>query len=198
MLTQTPHLPLPGAPARLLRRLLPPRLAPRAAAGRLATLALPAPLLQLQRALPQLPPSLLLASLLNLALGEARASTLPRALLGRQARFVVTDAGLDLCLELTAEGFAPAVLPRATADATITATRRDFLALALREEDSDTLFFTRRLLMEGDTEVGLLVRNLMDSVELDRLGYLQFAPWRVLAQARRLARARRGQRFVLW
>lgn len=198
MLTLKPYLPSPQGAATFLKRILPPRLAPRAAAEHLATLALPAPLLRLQRALPQLPPSLLLASLLNIALGEARATTLPAQLLGRQARFVITDAGLDLCLELTAQGFAPAALPRATADATITATRRDFLALALREEDSDTLFFTRRLLMEGDTEVGLLVRNLLDSVELDRLGFLEFAPWRVLAQARRLAQARSGQRFLLW
>lgn len=198
MLTLKSRFPLPQGPANLLKRLLPPRLAPRAAAEHLATVALPAPLLRLQRALPQLPPSLLLASVLNIALGEARATSLPANLLGRQARFVITDAGLDLCLELTAQGFAPAALPRATADATITASRRDFLALALREEDSDTLFFTRRLLMEGDTDVGLLVRNLLDSVELDRLGYLQFAPWRVLAQAHRLARARAGERFVLW
>lgn len=198
MLSQKPALPTPQAVAKLVRRFLPPRFAPRAAAEHMATVALPAPLLRLQRALPQLPPSLLLASVLNIALGEARATTLPPALLGRQARFLISDAGLDLCLELTAQGFAPAVLPRASPDATITASRRDFLALALREEDSDTLFFTRRLLIEGDTEVGLLVRNLLDSVELDRLGYLQFAPWRVLAQARRMARARAGARFVLW
>lgn len=198
MLTLKSRFPLPQGPANLLKRLLPPRLAPRAAAEHLATVALPAPLLRLQRALPQLPPSLLLASVLNIALGEARATTLPAHLIGRQARFVITDAGLDLCLELTVQGFAPAALPRATADATITAIRRDFLALALREEDSDTLFFTRRLLMEGDTDVGLLVRNLLDSVELDRLGYLQFAPWHVLGQARRLAQARAGERFVLW
>lgn len=171
---------------------------PRAALARLASQPLPALLQRLHGALPQLPPSLLLAVLLNLALGEQGRRALPRELLGRQLRLVVSDAGLDLCLELTALGFAPAALPRQPADATITATRGDFLALATRTEDADTLFFTRRLLMEGDTDVGLLVRNLMDAVDFARLGPRDFAPWRVLAQARQLWRQRPAGRFVLW
>lgn len=170
---------------------------PRRAAARLADARLPAPAVRLASLLPQLPPSLALATALNLALGQG-VSAIPAALQGRQVRFVVTDAGLDLCLELGAEGFRPATLPKSPCDATITATRRDFLALALREEDSDTLFFTRRLLMEGNTEVGLLVRNLLDAVDVDRLGLRTFAPWRVLAQAHRLMRARSPGRLVLW
>lgn len=177
---------------------LPTPPSPRRAAVCLADTNIPAPLLRLHAALPQLPPSLLMAVLFNLALGEREVRALPRELLGRQVRFVVSDGGLDLCLELTAQGFAPAALPRVPADATITATRRDFLVLATREEDSDTLFFTRRLMMEGDTDAGLLVRNLMDAVDLQRLGLRQFAPWRVLAEAHRLMRARLRERFVLW
>jgi predicted lipid carrier protein YhbT len=49
----------------------------------------------------------------------------------------------------------------------ISATTRDYLALALREEDPDTLFFSRRLLMEGDTDLGLLVKNTLDAVDWD-------------------------------
>lgn len=169
----------------------------RRVASRLAGLRIPAPLAKLQAALPQLPPSLLLASLLNLALGQG-VSAIPGRLHGRQIRFVIQDAGLDLCLELGTQGFRPASLPRQPCDATISATVQDFLALALRAEDADTLFFMRRLVMEGDTEVGLLVRNLLDAVELDRLGLLRFAPWRVLAQAHGLMRARSGVRRVLW
>ena len=44
-------------------------------------------------------------------------------------------------------------------DLRISASTRDFIALALRQEDPDALFFDRRLLMEGDTDLGLVVKN---------------------------------------
>jgi predicted lipid carrier protein YhbT len=37
--------------------------------------------------------------------------------------------------------------------------------MMLREEDPDTLFFNRKLIIEGDTELGLIVKNLLDSVD---------------------------------
>lgn len=43
----------------------------------------------------------------------------------------------------------------------------DFLLLASRAEDADTLFFARRLSLEGDTEAGLYVKNLLDALEFD-------------------------------
>lgn len=45
----------------------------------------------------------------------------------------------------------------------------DLVLIAGRKEDPDTLFFQRRLTIEGDTELGLEVKNLMDSVDLDSL-----------------------------
>ena len=50
---------------------------------------------------------------------------------------------------------------------TFTATARDLARLALRLEDPDTLFFNRRLLIEGDTDLGLRVKNMLDAVELE-------------------------------
>ncbi|MDH5358666.1 MAG: SCP2 sterol-binding domain-containing protein [Gammaproteobacteria bacterium] len=44
---------------------------------------------------------------------------------------------------------------------------KEFLLLASRREDPDTLFFQRRLSIEGDTELGLQVKNLIDSVDMD-------------------------------
>lgn len=55
------------------------------------------------------------------------------------------------------------------ADATITGNARAFILLASRQEDPDTLFFHRELSIEGDTEVGLEVKNILDSIELDVL-----------------------------
>jgi len=49
-------------------------------------------------------------------------------------------------------------------DVTIRASLRDYLALALRREDPDTLFFTRRLVVEGDTELGLALKNALDAL----------------------------------
>lgn len=46
---------------------------------------------------------------------------------------------------------------------------RDLLLLAARREDPDTLFFQRRLRLEGDTELGLQVKNVMDRLDLSDL-----------------------------
>ncbi len=43
----------------------------------------------------------------------------------------------------------------------------DFLLLATRNEDPDTLFFARRLSMEGNTEDGLYLKNMIDAMEFD-------------------------------
>jgi len=45
----------------------------------------------------------------------------------------------------------------------------EFVTLALRKEDPDTLFFQRRITIEGDTELGLAVKNLIDAVDMDEL-----------------------------
>ncbi|WP_261816757.1 ubiquinone anaerobic biosynthesis accessory factor UbiT [Vibrio gallicus] len=54
-------------------------------------------------------------------------------------------------------------------DVSFSGTLNDLILIAGRKEDPDTLFFQRRLSIEGDTELGLEVKNLMDSVDLDAL-----------------------------
>jgi predicted lipid carrier protein YhbT len=44
----------------------------------------------------------------------------------------------------------------------------DYAALAAREADPDTLFFNRRLVVEGDTEIALLVKNTLDTIDIPR------------------------------
>ena len=53
------------------------------------------------------------------------------------------------------------------ADVDIRGSLNDFWLLASRREDPDTLFFQRRLCIEGETETGLHVKNLLDSLEYD-------------------------------
>lgn len=55
------------------------------------------------------------------------------------------------------------------ADVTLRGESPAFLAMAGRLEDPDTLFFRRRLVIEGDTEIGLRVKNFLDGLEDERL-----------------------------
>ncbi|KAB2933706.1 MAG: sterol-binding protein [Candidatus Contendobacter sp.] len=66
-------------------------------------------------------------------------------------------------------GFVPSQDEQAP-DLTISGTIYDFLALATRREDSDTLFFNRRVVMEGDTALGLELKNLLDGMDPEALG----------------------------
>lgn len=129
--------------------------------------------------LPQLPPTLLLVTALNLALDRILPRERLEPLLGKRLRIQVSDAGLSLSFGLTARGFVPNG-PRRDPDLVIRATARDFLALVLREEDPDTLFFSRRLLMEGDTDLGLLVKNTLDATELPRPSLPRIDPVRLV------------------
>lgn len=45
----------------------------------------------------------------------------------------------------------------------------DLILIAGRKEDPDTLFFQRRLSIEGDTELGLEVKNLLDNIDFENL-----------------------------
>ncbi len=57
----------------------------------------------------------------------------------------------------------------APADVSFSADASDLLMIAARKQDPDTLFFQRRLIIEGDTELGLYVKNLMDAIELEAM-----------------------------
>ena len=84
----------------------------------------------------------------------------------------VTDARLKFRVSLVGERLVAAE-KRESDDLSIEGTVYDFLLLATRREDPDTLFFNRRLHLGGNTELGLYVKNFLDSVELEeRLGPL--------------------------
>ena len=46
----------------------------------------------------------------------------------------------------------------------ISATADGYLRLAQGRDDPDRLFFDRVLVMEGDTEVGLVLKNTLDAI----------------------------------
>jgi predicted lipid carrier protein YhbT len=102
---------------------------------------------------------------LNLALGRMidREALVP--LQGKRIAIRVADLGLRLHFTVTPQGFRP-VGADGLSDLAFSASARDFYLLALRKEDPDTLFFSRRLLVEGDTELGLVAKNTLDGMEL--------------------------------
>ncbi|MBT3196342.1 MAG: hypothetical protein HN842_10120 [Gammaproteobacteria bacterium] len=54
-------------------------------------------------------------------------------------------------------------------DLAISGNLYDFIQLSLGKEDPDTLFFQRRIRLEGDVELGLEIKNLLYGLELDSL-----------------------------
>lgn len=151
----------------------------------------PAPLARMGERLPQLPPTLALVTALNLALGRLIPREPLEMLTGKRFTIRVKDAGMTLRFAYSGRSFHPVVTP-APADLTITARARDFLALLMREEDPDTLFFNRRLVMEGDTDLGLLVKNTLDGIELPRFDPARLTPGEILARLRQRLAAPRG------
>ncbi|MRW93505.1 sterol-binding protein [Duganella sp. FT80W] len=130
-----------------------------------AVLRLPTALAALGQRLPAYPGSLLCVAALNLVLRPHLPGDVRAGLSGRHLRVRVSDAGVAFDFTWRGDGFA-ALRGDGTPDLEIGACARDFVALARREQDPDTLFFARRLSMEGDTELGLLVKNTLDAIEL--------------------------------
>ena len=80
---------------------------------------------------------------------------------GKVLRLELSELGTGPQLTLIGPFLVPAF---GRADVTVRAKAGDYLALALRREDPDTLFFSRRLVIEGDTETGLAVKNALDAL----------------------------------
>lgn len=124
----------------------------------------------------------LVERLLNRTFAEPLAEGEFDALAGRRVCLHVDDLGVVLTLTLEGEQF---LLTADQGEATIRGGWREFLCLATRREDPDALFFQRRLLIEGDTELGLTVKNLLDSRE-EGLAQGRLGEW--LARFERMAR----------
>jgi len=144
---------------------------------------LPKPVSGILSMLPRYPQTLLFVQAVNLALGETLRSEVMQPLQGKFISIRVTDAGVVYHFTLNPKGLVACRRIREP-DLTISASAYDFLMLALRKEDPDTLFFSRRLCMEGDTELGLLVKNTLDALELPPFDLRSLSPPRILAEIR--------------
>lgn len=84
---------------------------------------------------------------------------------GRRICLAVTDAACAPVFRVRAGRLERA--PEGSWDVRIGGQLKDLVALASRAEDPDTLFFQRRLTLEGDTATGLLLKNLLDALDFD-------------------------------
>ena len=76
---------------------------------------------------------------------------------GRWLKIEVRDIGLRWFTSV--ENDRLIVRETAEADVSFSADASDLLMIAARKQDPDTLFFQRRLVIEGDTELCLYVKN---------------------------------------
>lgn len=131
---------------------------------------LPALLARAGGVLPQWPHAVGLTLALNAAV---KAKLLPAdslaALEGRRFVVTVNDAGTRAAFSFERGAFRPLIGFRGTPDLSFSADLSAYLRLLAREEDPDTLFFNRELTIEGDTELGLIVKNMLESIELPAL-----------------------------
>jgi len=137
--------------------------------------------------MPSYPGSFLFASVINPIIRDHITEEMQAMLAGKLLRLSVTDMGLHFNFLWTNGGFVAGWHVDAP-DLVISASAHDFVLLASRREDPDTLFFSRRLVMEGDTELGVLLKNTVDALELDVPALVKAAPVRMLSSLFRVDR----------
>lgn len=111
--------------------------------------------------------SLALVSVLNAFVRRKLPPELFERLSEREVAIEVTSPPVSASFRVRGGHFVP-MRPTGAPYLRFRATAADFMRIAAREEDPDTLFFNRRLVVEGDTEAALLVKNSLDCIEAPR------------------------------
>ncbi|WP_295005913.1 SCP2 sterol-binding domain-containing protein [uncultured Dechloromonas sp.] len=137
---------------------------------------LPAFVASLGHKLPQWPHALALVGVLNTALKMKLLPESELALLeDKLFRVRVLDTGGEASYTYRHGLFRPVFRPEREPDLAFAANLSAYLQLLARQEDPDTLFFNRELEITGDTELGLIVKNMLDAVEWPKLPRLPLA-----------------------
>lgn len=131
---------------------------------------LPGLVARIGQKLPQWPHALVLVGGLNTAL---KMKLLPEDSLSQLEdklfRVCVKDTGGEASYTYRDGMFRPVFRPDREPDLAFAANLSAYLQLLARQEDPDTLFFSRDLEIVGDTELGLIVKNMLDAVEWPKL-----------------------------
>ena len=138
---------------------------------------LPAVVAQVGTRLPQWPHAVALSTALNALIKmKFLAEDSLELLEGRTFLIDVLDTGGRAAFTYRAGLFRPLFTAPTPPDLAFRANLSAFLQIAARQEDPDTLFFNRELSIEGDTELGLIVKNMLDAIELPQFPALPGFP----------------------
>ena len=119
--------------------------------------------------LPQWPHAVALTGALNVLVKSQLLSVDDLESLEHRSFLIDTlDTGTRAAFTYRNGWFRPLLKVPAEPDLIFRANLSAFLQMAMRQEDPDTLFFNRELAIEGDTELGLIVKNMLDAVEWPR------------------------------
>lgn len=127
--------------------------------------SLPPPFAWAGHRFPTRVPNRLLTSILNRFFAAPLASGELDWLRQKTVCVIFQDAGVSWRISSDCPGTLTSRSHDSTADVTIAGLVYDFLCLATRSEDPDTLFFQRRLRLDGDVELGLMLKNFLDGFE---------------------------------
>lgn len=126
---------------------------------------LPRAICAITKRLPHKPLARAFAAGLNLSLRRKFPLDVLTQLEGFTFVIAIEDAGTELLFRV-ARGYFFSVASAVEPVLRFRACAWDYAALVAREADPDTLFFNRRLVVEGDTEIALLVKNTLDTIEI--------------------------------
>ena len=92
---------------------------------------------------------------------------------GKRLKLTIKDTGNCWKFIIRDNRLVDDMKSKTVADVHIQGDLKTFLLLATGKEDPDSLFFSRHLSLEGNTEDGLYIKNLIDAMDFDTAVYLE-------------------------
>lgn len=92
---------------------------------------------------------------------------------GKRLKLTIKDTGNCWKFIIRSNRLVDDMKSKTVSDVHIQGDLKTFLLLATGNEDPDSLFFSRHLSLEGNTEDGLYIKNLIDAMDFDITVYLK-------------------------
>lgn len=100
---------------------------------------------------------------------------------GKRLKLTIKDTGNCWQFIIRGNRLVDDMKSKVISDVHIQGNLKTFLLLATGKEDPDSMFFSRDLSLEGNTEDGLYIKNLIDAMDFDMTVYLNSALGKTLA-----------------
>tara|TARA_R110001599_G_scaffold72427_2_gene201031 strand:+ start:468 stop:1127 length:660 start_codon:yes stop_codon:yes gene_type:complete len=112
--------------------------------------------------------SFILKKVITPIFSQLMLNTDPEVFKGRWIKLAISDINLE-CIMTANQKLELEFKKVGRTDVTIRGNLKSFILLASQKEDPDTLFFQRDLVIEGDTDLGLHLKNLLDAFDWEGL-----------------------------